>query len=219
MTDTIKHFDAPDNPAWPLLRLLSWLFVAVAAILLCLGWWGGNLLIASDPLPAHVDAAIVLRGSISGEMARVAGAMQLAQQGVAGRVLLSVPNRSYWGQSIRPAARSFIEKKYGNESASRVDFCETGPDVNSTEDEARALSHCIEEHGWQTVAVVTSNYHTRRARNIWRKTLRKQNPSVRLWMHGVPDPEFHPRGWWRERLSAKTWFMEFVKLVWSRLFR
>jgi len=217
MTDTAKY-RAPTKRTSTLRHWIFWQVVAVLVVMLSLLRWGGYLLIASDLLPARVDAAVVLQGSISGEMARVAGAMQLAEQGIAGRVLLSVPKESYWGQSIPPAARSFIEKNYGSELASRVDFCETGPDVNSTEEEARELSHCIEEHGWQTVAVVTSNYHTRRAGNIWRKMLRKQNPSVHLWMHGIPDPEFQPRGWWHERLSAKTWFMEFVKLVWSRLF-
>ena len=54
--------------------------LTAAVIVLCLLRWGGDLLISTDPLPARVDAAIVLQGSITGERARLAGAMSLLQQ-------------------------------------------------------------------------------------------------------------------------------------------
>jgi len=194
------------------------LLLTAAVTLLCMLRWGGDLLVSTDPLPAHVDAAAVLQGSITAERARVAGAMSLLQQGISNRVLLSVPRESYWAVSIPPIARGYLEKNYGIDAARRVDFCETGQEVNSTSDEARALGACIKEHRWQTIAVVTSNYHTRRAGMIWRKTISVYDPSVRLWIYGVPDSEFQPQGWWKERLYAKTWLMEFTKLLWTRLF-
>src|SRR5207302_11190979 len=112
----------------------------------------------------------------------------------------------------------YLEKNYGFDLAGRVDFCLTGSGVNSTEQEAAALVPCIHEHGWKTIAIVTSNYHSRRAGIIWRKTLSKPESSVRLWIEGVPDPEFQPQRWWRERLSAKVWYMECTKLVWTWVF-
>jgi uncharacterized SAM-binding protein YcdF (DUF218 family) len=87
--------------------------------------------------------------------------------------------------------------------------------VNSTEQEAEELAACIQQHSWKTVAVVTSNYHTRRARMIWKKTISRRNASVQLSVLGVADPEYQPRGWWRQRLYAKTWFMESTKLLWT----
>ena len=39
-----------------------------------------------------------------------------------------------------------------------------------------------------------------------------------MWVYGVADPAFQSRGWWRERLYAKTWVVEFAKLVEARLF-
>ncbi|MGA9981508.1 MAG: YdcF family protein [Candidatus Sulfotelmatobacter sp.] len=192
--------------------------LAAAAIVISLLRWGGYVLIASDSLPPHVDAAVVLQGSIAGEIARIAGAMRLLQQGGVGRVLLSVPQQSYWGEPIAPMARRYLERNYGEELASRVDFCQTGPDVNSTEDEAHTLGRCIQQHGWQDVAIVTSDYHTRRAGMLWRKILPKEDPTAHLWVYGVSDPEFEAHGWWRTRLYAKTWFMESLKLIWATLF-
>ena len=194
------------------------LLVATVIILLCLLRWGGDLLISTDPVPARVDAAVVLQGSSIGERARLAGAMSLLQQGIPNRVLLSVPNESYWGASIPPMARGYIEKNYGSDAAGRVDFCETGADVNSTEEEARALDACVDQHGWQTIVVVTSDYHTRRAGMIWRRTLKQRDPRLSLSVQAVNDPEFQARGWWRKRLYAKTWLLEFTKLVWTELF-
>ena len=199
-------------------RRWLWLILVFPLAIVAVLRWGALLLISRDPLPAQVDAAIVLQGSIAGEIARIRGAMELLKQGRTERIALSVPKESYWGEAGAPAARHYLEKNYGSDLASRVDFCETGPGVNSTEQEAAALSPCIHEHAWKTIAIVTSNYHSRRAGIIWRKMLPKQEPLVQLWIEGVPDPEFRPRGWWRERLSAKTWYMESTKLVWTCLF-
>jgi hypothetical protein len=203
------------SPARPLLRILRWLLAAAIVIAFCLLRWGGDLLIASDPAPAHVDAAIVLQGSIAAEKARIAGAVNLLQRGVADRALLSVPKESYWGQSIPPIARSYLERIYGSDLAARIDFCESSGDVNSTRQEAQVLSSCIQQHHWQSIIIVTSDYHTRRAGMLWRRAIR-HDTKIHIWIEGVTDPEFQ-QPWWRHRQSAKIWVMESSKLVWTTL--
>jgi uncharacterized SAM-binding protein YcdF (DUF218 family) len=194
-------------------RAMRWLFVAAIITILCLLRWGADLLIANDPPPSHVNSAVVLQGSIAAEQARIAGAINLLRRGVAERVLLSVPRESYWGQSIPPIARSYLERKYGSDLAIRVDFCETSGDVNSTRQEVEAMLPCVREHHWQSLVIVTSDYHTRRAGMLWRR-MTKQEPNLHVWIEGVADPEFQ-QPWWRHRQSAKIWVMEFSKLVWS----
>jgi uncharacterized SAM-binding protein YcdF (DUF218 family) len=201
------------HPA-PRRRRWLWLLAILLVFAVCILRWGRYILVAPNHLPAHADAAIVLQGSITGEKARLDGALQLAQKGMVDRVMVSVPPQSYWGQAIPPIALQFIERTYGAELAARVDFCVVGPEVDSTEQEAEALIPCIQEHGWGSVIVVTSNYHTRRAGVLWRRQMRKRDPSARLAIDGVPDPDFRPQGWWRDRRSAKTWFLEFIKLIW-----
>ena len=198
-------------------RWVLWLLLACVAAALSLLRWGGDLLIVCRSLPSHADAAVVLQGSVAGEMARVPGAVQLLQEGVTGQVLLSVPKQSYWGESVPDAARTYIGRKYGGAISDRVVFCETGPEVDSTRQEAEALAACIRERGWRSVIVVTSSYHTRRAGHIWRSVFKSVRPPTQIFVYGVNDPEFQPRGWWRKRLWAKTWFYEVTKLVMEAL--
>lgn len=197
-----------------ILRYLLWPAIALVALVVSLLQWGGDLLISDDPLPSQVDGAVVLQGSILGERARVAGAVNLFREGITDRILLSVPKETYWSQPVAPIALAEVEKTYGHETATHVSFCETDDDVDSTEEEASALVKCIENNRWQTIAVVTSDYHTRRAGIIWRRVLRQQHLSLVLLMHAVPDPEFHALRWWGERRSAKTWLLECTKLMW-----
>jgi uncharacterized SAM-binding protein YcdF (DUF218 family) len=197
------------------LKWISGICLTALAIALGLFQWGGYGLVANDLLPAHLDGLVVLQGSISGEKARIEGAVRLLQQGIAGRMFVSVPKESYWGQAVSPLAYRYIEKKYGGEIASRTDFCEIRPDVNSTETEANELIECLQQHGLNSVAVVTSDYHSRRSGIIWRRILQRKHSPIRLWVHGVVDPEFHAAGWWRDRLSAKTWLGESIKLLWT----
>jgi uncharacterized SAM-binding protein YcdF (DUF218 family) len=203
------------SPIMPWIRALCWLVVAAVVIAIALLRWGDDLLIASDTVPAHVDAAIVLQGSIAAEKARIAGAIDLLRRGVADRALLSVPKESYWGQSIPPAARSYLERNYGSDLAARVDFCETGGEVNSTAQEVQALGPCVQEHHWQSIVIVTSDYHTRRAGMLWRRAIVRDS-KVHIWIEGVADPEFQ-QPWWRHRQSAKIWLMESSKLAWTTL--
>ncbi|HZR56012.1 MAG TPA: ElyC/SanA/YdcF family protein [Terriglobales bacterium] len=217
MPNIVKEVEltSHSNAFWS--RVL-WLLAGVIIVVTCFLRWGGELLVAGDTMPRNAEAAVILQGSTTGEKARIAGAMKLLQQGTVREALLSVPPESYWGEAIPPIAHAYLEKNYGIALANKVDFCIVGPSVDSTEQEAVALDKCVREHAWKSVIVVTSNYHSRRAGMIWRKTVRKLNPEVNLWVDEVPDPEFQPRGWWYVRLYAKTWFFEFTKLIWTILF-
>ena len=200
------------------MRWAKYLIVTVIFLsLICLFRYGTWFLVHPDPLPQHLDAAVVLQGSIMGENARVAGAVRLLQAGTAGELVLSVPHESYWGLSSEPAARQYIANTYGSEITGRLTFCETGPDVNSTEEEAETVSGCLRQHGWRTIVVVTSDYHTRRAGLIWKHVMRQQAPDTKVWIHGVDDPEFDAKNWWRKRTYAKTVYLESTKLLWTVL--
>ena len=108
--------------------------------------WGGYLIEASDALPDHVDAAVVLQGPMAGERARLDKAIALVQQGSAERVALSIPKHSTWDEEVAPVAQSYLQKTYGPDLAGKVDLCETQTDA-SAKDEAAGAEHAAEGFG------------------------------------------------------------------------
>jgi len=79
--------------------------------------------------------------------------------------------------------------------------------ARNTLEEAQAVSEFLSSHGWKKIIVVTSNYHTRRARFIYERTLA---PGTDLRMVAAPDPAYDPNTWWRTREGLKTFFYELV---------
>jgi uncharacterized SAM-binding protein YcdF (DUF218 family) len=79
--------------------------------------------------------------------------------------------------------------------------------ADDTQDEAEGLRVLAEQKGWRRILLVTSNYHTRRARYIFRKVF---PTSVRLEIAGAPDSAFDPATWWESRRARKLFFLETV---------
>lgn len=152
---------------------------------------------------------------MKGEEARRGEAIRLLRLGRADRVVLSVPSITYLGVWLPDLMRRYVAQKYGKDATEHVVLCPTLAD--STREEARALRQCLEEHGWHSVVVVTSNYHTRRTRLIWRRVFEDAQPPLRISVYGVQDGDFRVQGWWRKRRYAKTFFEETIKLVWTYL--
>ena len=87
--------------------------------------------------------------------------------------------------------------------------------ANNTLEEAQDLRVLISERQWRKVLLVTSNYHTRRARYIFRKTLPGE---VSLEVAGAASPDFEPGSWWQSRQGRKTFFLEtmgYLDAVWE----
>ncbi|HEV2304704.1 MAG TPA: YdcF family protein [Candidatus Acidoferrales bacterium] len=202
--------------------LRTWLTAAVLLMfvlgILATLHWGGYLLISNDVLPSHADGAIILQASVISEEARIAGAVRLLQRGVVDHIILSIPKTGYWDLSFPSLARTYLEKHYGHDIASQFQFCET-VNVDSTEQEAMAMMPCVQQRHWRSLIVVTSNFHSRRAGLIWRRTWKHVQPPVQMWVDGVDDPSFQPASWWRHRRYAKTWFFESSKLLWALIAR
>ena len=178
--------------------------------------WGGDLLVAPDPLPADADVLVVLLGADRAAQARREEALTLFREGRARDLAISAAQVRFWGEWVPDLMRRYLERQYGKEQADRAVLCPHNAD--STLEEAQALRPCLEGHGWRTVIVVTSNFHTRRAGHIWRHVFQDARPPVRIFVHGVDDGDFEPRGWWRSRRYAKTFLFESAKLVWTYLF-
>jgi len=182
--------------------------VACAVLLLCAR--GAGLIVAPDPLPAHADALVVLAGSRRAEQARRAEAFRLLRAGYATHLALSAAQREDRDQAAADLARR-LEREYGHEQAVRTVVCPHA--AESTLQEALEVRPCLEGQGWRSVVVVTSNYHTRRARQAWRRAMERTGSPIRVFVHGTSDGDFEPRGWWRRWRHTRTFVEEATKLA------
>lgn len=204
---------SPQRWSWAKRSLIVAAILAVAGV--SLAAFGGRMLVSVDPLPPRADAAVVLGGSYQADMARLGEGKRLLAEGRVDHLLISVGAVNWYGVWLPDLVRDFVVQEYDEQTASRVSVCAFLSD--STREEAAGLERCIDRRGWQSVIVVTSDYHTRRAGSIWRRTLAERSPEVALAVHGVPDGDFAVHGWWRDRRHAKTWLLETTKLCWWML--
>ncbi|OFV82930.1 MAG: hypothetical protein A3D93_05975 [Acidobacteria bacterium RIFCSPHIGHO2_12_FULL_67_30] len=159
------------------------------------------------------DALVVLGGdSVQGD--RVRHAVGLFHQGWAPKVVLS-------GGPLRAdlSEADLMEKdalRQGVPAASLIVF--RHPATNTLH-EALALRPLLAQHNFRKVIVVTSNFHTRRARRVFRVVCEKDGLPVRV--SASPDLRFHPDRWWRERDDRAWLFLELVKTLhtWYELWR
>ena len=82
--------------------------------------------------------------------------------------------------------------------------------AENTREEAQALAQQALDHKWKSVIVVTSNYHTRRARYIFLHVFPSQ---IAVRVSGSHDGDFDPEHWWQTRSSLKELTREFAGMV------
>jgi len=82
--------------------------------------------------------------------------------------------------------------------------------VGNTREEAEALLQLAQARGWHHVLVVTSSYHTRRARFIFGRVWPR---NFEFRMIAAHDSDFDADSWWRSREGLKLAFHETLGLV------
>jgi uncharacterized SAM-binding protein YcdF (DUF218 family) len=159
-----------------------------------------GLCIAQDAIePADV---IVVIGDDDFNADRATEAATLFHSGWAPQVVAS-------GRMLRPytSLSDLIARDLQSRGVPDPAIVRFSHQANDTLEEADALRVLINEKGWRRILLVTSSYHTRRARYIFRKILPR---NVRVEVAGAPDSEFQPDNWWLTRQGRKTFFLETV---------
>ncbi|HTS50329.1 MAG TPA: YdcF family protein [Bryobacteraceae bacterium] len=184
-----------------------WLLAAIfllALILLTSRLWlallGGFLVKADAPAPA--DMIVVLAGDFSGN--RILTAADLVRQGLAKQALVSGPGEIY-GYHESDLAIPFATRHGYPESY----FVALPNDTRSTVSEADVVIAELRRRNAHRVDIVTSNYHTRRAGNIYRSKAK----DLEIHMVSAPDRFFEPGSWWKNRDARKTLVIEWMKTV------
>jgi len=150
------------------------------------------------------DALIVLSDdNFYGD--RATRAAELFREGKAPVVVAS-------GRRLRPKAgiAELMEHDLVERGVPKEKILRFVHDADSTMEEAEALRKLARERKWRNLIVVTSNYHTRRARYIFRR-LFPQGIEVRI--ASARDGDFDPEHWWEKRKSTKELMREFAGMV------
>jgi uncharacterized SAM-binding protein YcdF (DUF218 family) len=189
-------------------RWLLGIALAVVVLAATAPWWLaalGSFLVKADQ-PAPADMVVVLAGDFSGN--RILTAADLVRRGLAPNALVSGPSGAY-GMHESDLAIHFAAAHGFPESY----FIALPNDSRSTVAEADVVLAELRRRGAHRVDVVTSNFHTRRAGNIYRA----KAPDLEIHMVSAPDVFFQPDTWWKNRDARKTFLMEWMKTVGTKL--
>ena len=167
----------------------------------------GRALVHDDGA-AKADIAVVLAGDYWGH--RLTKAAELVRQGYVPRVLVSGPPGFYGVNEADAAIQFAIGKGYPAEW-----FIPLRHTALSTREEAVVVLDALKQRNIHSFLLVTSDYHTARARRIYLNAERRRGggPDMRVVASG--DQFFTAGDWWRNREGQKTVFMEWTKTLTS----
>ena len=74
------------------------------------------------------------------------------------------------------------------------------------------LAEC-QKRKYKTVIVVTSNFHTRRAKRIFGRLFK--DAGIQVLIHPSADMSFRVDHWWTRRADARMWLLEMEGLAFS----
>lgn len=159
--------------------------------------------IVEDPL--HKADALIVLSDDDFYADRATRAAELFREGKASLVIAS-------GRRLRPTVgivelmeHDLIERGVPKDKILRVPH-----DGDSTLEEAETLANLAKAKKWHSAIVVTSNYHTRRARYIFRHVF-PQGIEVRV--ASARDADFDPEAWWEKRKSSKLFMREIAGMM------
>jgi uncharacterized SAM-binding protein YcdF (DUF218 family) len=184
-------------------RLIFLIFILVVCAVLYLARvpllrLAGEFWVVDEP-PETSDVIVVLSGD-NYDAERATRAASLFKSGMAPRVMATGRALRSYATTTDLMKRDLVE--HGVPESAIVPFTHKADD---TRDEAAAVSEFVGSHGWKSILLVTSNYHTRRSQYIYEHTL---PASDQLLTVAAPDSDYDPNYWWKTRTGVKIFFHE-----------
>lgn len=162
------------------------------------GYW------AIEDTLAKSDALVILSDdNFTGD--RATRAAELFRAGFAPRVIAS-------GRRLRAYAgiAELIERDLVDRGVPQEAILRFPQDGDSTLEEAQELLPFAARQKWNRLIIVTSNYHTRRARYIYKRVF---PASIEIRVAGARDAAYDPANWWYSRKGLKLFFTETVGMI------
>ena len=188
------------------LKLLAACLVLAAAAILSRSLWLPVLgyALVHDDGPAKADIAVVLAGDYEGH--RIEKAAELIREGYVPAALISGPPGFYGGHESDYAIAYAVRQGFPAEW-----FIALPHSALSTREEARVVLAELRRRNVRSFLLVTSDYHSARARRIFLAAARAMGGGPAMRTVTAPGEFFRPDSWWRNREGQKTVFFEWSK--------
>lgn len=178
----------------------------LAALLIALMFWVVGLLAfvarversTPAPEPERAEAIVALTGNAS---VRITSAVRLLELEKGERLLVSGVNPQVTRDELQGVSRA-TRRLY--------DCCvQLGFDAADTKGNAAETAAWVADRGYQSLIVVTADYHMPRSILEMRGAL----PGVTLIPYPVATPEVDAHRWWRTNLGARRMIVEYCKYL------
>ncbi|MCU0379160.1 MAG: YdcF family protein [Bacteroidales bacterium] len=174
----------------------------------------GGWLVKED-VPVHADAMVLLMGGISD---RVLQAADLYRERRAGRLIIVEESMGSYKRLEARGIRIISNTDQAKDAAIKLgipaDSITVLPgDAKSTINEAEVIAEYLTAAGnIDTIIIVSSAPHTRRASMIFRMSLRSAHTDVSVFCSPSRYTGFDADRWWRDKEDVQVVLSEFVKI-------
>jgi uncharacterized SAM-binding protein YcdF (DUF218 family) len=197
-------------------RVFFPVIITLLIVIIVGGCRRSGLWLLKENVPMHADAMVVLMGSFP---ERVLQAVDLYKEGKADRIIMV---EEYMGP-FRQLEDRGVEIVSNSEQAVTslatlgvpADSIILLPgDARSTLDEAGAVGRYISvSHETDTLLLVSSSAHTRRAWMIFNKALGTRHNALCIGVSPSKYSGFNPDRWWRRKEDIQTVITEYLKIA------
>jgi uncharacterized SAM-binding protein YcdF (DUF218 family) len=175
----------------------------------------GTWLIKNDA-PTHADAIVMLMGSIPD---RVLETSDQYNEGLATQIIIAEESMGAYRDLLKRGVQIISNTTQCSTALVKLGvlpeniICLPG-DANSTQNEAVIIRKYLKtQPSIDTITLVSSPDHTRRASMIFEKAFKKQAMPVVVYSCPSKYSGFTGKGWWRDKEGIQTVLGEYVKML------
>lgn len=183
------------------MKKLVLFLIILGGLLLLIPIWIGFFLSPQNKLE-KVDAIVAISGGETVE--RVNEAVKLYQQDYAPVIIFSGAARD------RGVSNAESMQQLAIKAGIPEDKILTEKQAKNTFDNAKFVKDLIQSRGMDSIVLVTSPYHQRRAYLTFRQIL---GPDIKILNHSSADSAWRKRGWWKEPWPRALTFSEIQKII------
>jgi len=169
--------------------------------------FAGVFLVRKDRLE-NSDALVILSGG--GEERLEAGA-RLYRDGKVRRIILTVTDELEFGTSTPITTINYdtLASRYGIDKSK---IYKTKRTSSSTYEEAQAVLILMKQKEWNSLIIVTDNFHSRRTGMIFDKIFKSSGLKASIQPVNVQGYWYDPMKWWKDSESRDVTLLEYIKI-------